>query len=126
MDISNIQKRFILFLVGCLGARLGITYIASIGSEQILKLMAIATAVTSVVWLVLFFGGYRKTGPEVFGSEIWWNSLRPVHAFMFMLFSIKVLGQLDLPVLNQIEPWHILLCDTLVGLVAFLTYHGTH
>ena len=32
-------------------------------------------------------GDYRKTGKEVFGSKIWWNDLRPVHASLYILFA---------------------------------------
>ena len=119
--MSDIWKRIILFLVGCIGVRLFITYVAIIASPSVLKLMGIATTITAIVWLILFFGGYRNTGPEVFGDKIWWNSLRPVHAILFLLFAYKVMFEPTL--LNAVEPWQILLADTVIGLIAFSIYH---
>ena len=64
----------------------------------------------------VFLTGSRKTGPEVFGDKIWWNNLRPIHAFLYFAFAIFA-------ILGKRWSWMILLADVIFGLTAFIIKH---
>ena len=72
----------LLFLVGCMGARLLITYLAKVANQKWLRVMGYIAILPSIGFMYLFLSGTRnKTGS--FGEKIWWNNLRPVHALVF-------------------------------------------
>jgi hypothetical protein len=115
---NNIRKRFILFLFGCIGLRIFMVYFAKTSSFENVKLLAYVTLIISFGFVYLFLSGKRKTGAEIFGDKIWWNNLRPLHAFLYFLFSYNVL------VLNK-KSWEILALDVIIGFIAFINYHSS-
>lgn len=114
---KNIRKRFLLFLIGCIGVRSFFVYYAKITDVNNLKSLAIGTLLVGLSFFYLYFTGVRKTGPEVFGDKIWWNNLRPIHGFLYLLFSYNIL------VLNNKNAWKILAFDVFIGLFSFLNHH---
>ena len=114
--LSNLQKRFILFLFGCIGTRSFFAYLAKHVPTQYLHYLGMLALFPAIGFIVIYFSGIRPTGPEVFGEKIWWNDIRIVHAFLYLLFVIYAF---------QSKPfaWVPLAIDVVVGLVAFLTYH---
>jgi hypothetical protein len=70
----------------------------------------------AIAWIYIYFNNSRSTGIEVFGENIWWNNLRPIHAFLYILFSIMAFNK-------NTQSWKILFVDVLIGLLAFLIYH---
>lgn len=109
------NKSIPLFLLGCMPARLAVTYIA-FSYRQALPIMGYIALIVSLGFAVIYLGGLRKTGPEVFGKKIWWNSLRPVHASLYFLFAL-------LAIQKHAHAWVVLALDALVGLVAFVLHH---
>ena len=104
------MKRTLLFLGGCMVVRFSLAMIAY--KYPVLSKQAAPLALLPVIgWLYIYFIGKRDTGPEVFGGKIWWNALRPVHAFMYLLFYIYR---------GKSYSWAPLGADTLLGLVAWL------
>lgn len=116
---ENIRKRFFLFLIGCIGLRSFFVYFTKITDINNLKIIAIGTLIIGLSFFYLFLTGSRKTGAEVFGDKIWWNNLRPIHGFLYLLFSYNVL------ILNNKNAWKILALDVLIGLFSFINYHYT-
>ena len=114
--MNTIQKRFLLFLIGCIGTRSLFTYFAKIASTQYLRYLGYLALYPAISFTYIFLTGSRKTGPEVFGDKIWWNSLRPVHASLYSLFALNAIN-------GNHDAWVFLLIDVLVGLTAFLSYH---
>jgi hypothetical protein len=112
MTLSTITKRNMMFLLGCIPVRILLAYIAR---TQItwLPIMAIPTFLISTGFLTIWFFGLRETGAEVFGGEIWWNDLRPVHAMLYMLFSVFA-------IYRSTDAWKFLAADVVLGLGAFL------
>jgi hypothetical protein len=104
------------FLVGCMGARLALTLLAKNGSKKILKLLSIVTGLISIGFLSIYLLGLRKTGAEVGGREIWWNDLRPMHAFLYGAFSIAAY-------MGDSNSWILLLLDTVLGLTAYIGHY---
>ena len=114
--MNTIQKRFLLFLIGCIGSRSLFTIIAKNASSTNLVYLGYLALLPAIGFTYLFVMGERKTGPEVFGGKIWWNNLRPVHALLYFIFSYNAIS-------GNHNAWIYLLFDVLIGLTAFLSYH---
>lgn len=114
--MNNIQKRFLLFLIGCIGSRSLLAYGAKIASKTVLKIMGYIATIIGVGFLYIFATGSRKTGGETFGDKIWWNNLRPVHGLLYLAFAYYAIMGIS-------GAWVILLIDVVLGLVAFLGFH---
>ena len=114
--MNTIEKRFMLFLIGCIGLRTLFVYIAKNIDIESLKYMGYLLLLPAFGFLYIFFTGIRKTGPEVFGDKIWWNNLRPIHGLLYLLFSYNAIN-------GNNTAWIYLFIDVLFGLTSFLTYH---
>jgi hypothetical protein len=116
--MNDIQKRFLLFLIGCIGVRLSLVYVAKNYKDQkvVKNILLIFTILVSLGFFFIYFTGIRKKGTETFGSDIWWNNLRPLHGFLYLLFAILLYQ-------NKSYAWMVLLADVLIGLSAFLMFH---
>tara|TARA_R100001163_G_C5068510_1_gene209045 strand:+ start:17099 stop:17452 length:354 start_codon:yes stop_codon:yes gene_type:complete len=114
--VTDLQKRFILFIFGCLGTRLYLVYLAKLNDPSISKLLIALSLIFSVGFITIYAFNLRKTGLETLGSPIWWNHLRPFHALTFGLYSY-------LTYINYEKSWIILLFDTIVGAISFFNYH---
>lgn len=104
----------LVFLIGCIGTRFAITYIAfHIANDKILlKRMGMLALLPAIGFLTIYFMGWRKTGMEA-GGSIWWNNLRPVHGILWMLFAI-------LAMTGHSHAWIFLFADTIIGLSAWV------
>lgn len=110
------KERFILFLIGCIGMRSLLVYIAKTVNIAYLPILGYLALIPAIGFIYIYLTGSRKTGPEVLGDKIWWNDLRPIHSIFYSLFAYNAIHK------NK-DSWIILLCDVLLGLVSFLTYH---
>ena len=113
-EITNKNKRIMLFLLGCIPARILLVYIAK--HYQISpwrELLILFTTIVSIGFLTIYLFGLRKTGSEVFGDVIWWNNLRPVHGLLYGLFAYIYYK-------NHDYAWKILGIDVIIGILAFI------
>ncbi len=119
--LTDIQKRMLLFLIGCMGTRFGLAFLAYAyrNSKRVMNVMGALALGPAIGFTVIYLGGYRKTGAEVFGDKIWWNMLRPVHAMLYFTFSFMALSAAQ----YRKHAWMVLLLDACIGLVGFLLYH---
>ena len=108
-------QRLLTFLIGCIGTRSLLTYVAY-RYTRYLPYMGYIALIPAVGFAVIFAGGFRKTGVEVAGEKIWWNDLRPVHSALFGLFAISAIQQ-------NVHAWMFLLIDTLLGLASFTQHY---
>jgi len=113
--MNNIQKRFILFLFGCIVVRSLFVYVAKIKIEY-LPIMGYLALPIGLGFIYIYITNTRKTGREVFGDKIWWNNLRPIHGILYILFAISAINK------NK-DSWKILLLDVIIGLIGFLVFH---
>lgn len=118
-QLSGIQKRVLMFLVGCMGARIGLAYLAKWSNTIVRKILMIAIGLMATGFTIIYFFGLRKTGLETQGAPIWWNDLRPIHAILYGLAAWSLYED------QNVMAWKLLLGDTAIGLVAFLYYHIT-
>ena len=114
--MNNIQKRFLLFLFGCIPTRLAFVYIAKTISLQYLPLLGYLALLPAIGFIYLYLSGTRKTGPETFGDKIWWNHLRPIHALFYLLFAYNAVNKIK-------TAWVYLMYDVILGLFSFLFFH---
>jgi hypothetical protein len=114
--MNNIQKRFLLFLIGCIGIRTLFVYLAKNANKTYLQYMGYISLLPAIGFFYIFLTGSRKTGQEVFGDKIWWNNLRPVHGFMYFLFAYNAIK-------GNHFAWLYLLADLIIGLFSFLIFH---
>lgn len=115
--MNNIQKRFLLFLFGCIVIRFIFVYIAKKYTNY-LPFMGFFSIIISLGFIFVYFSKIRITGREVFGEKIWWNDLRPIHSLLYLLFGLFALQNIS-------YSWLILFIDVLIGLISFLLFHYT-
>ena len=117
--MENLKKRFLLFLIGCIGTRLLLVYLAKTLNPNYVKYLGYISILIGLSFIYLFFSGSRKTGPEVFGDNIWWNYLRPVHGILYLLFAYNAIN-------GNNKAWMFLLVDVIIGFISFIIYHYTN
>lgn len=120
---SDIQKRFLLFLFGCIPTRLLLANIVYYSSkhEYLRIIMGMITLIISLGFLSIFIFGLREKGTETFGKPIWWNSLRPIHSIIygFVAYNLLFVWSKHSVYLER----NLLVFDALIGLGAFIIFH---
>ena len=116
MNITKQNLRVPIFLIGCLGARTGIAYLVKRFGQGHRLLIALLLVLPAIGFASIYLLGLRRTGGEVFGDKIWWNSLRPFHALMYFGAAAAVY-------FRKKNAYLLILLDTLVGLGAFCRFH---
>lgn len=118
--MNTVQKRFLLFLLGCIPVRILLTYLAYSLPPKYLTIMGYLLLVPAIGFITIFLTKSRKTGGETFGSQIWWNTLRPIHAILY-----ATAGYYAIKNMNK-EASITLAIDVTLGLSSFLYYHYTN
>jgi hypothetical protein len=109
--------RTTLFLLGCIGTRLGLAALAwYLGSccPLGLRVMGVLALGPALGFALIYAFGWRRTGGEVFGEAIWWDRLRPVHALMYLAFACLAIAGVAR------HAWKVLLLDAVLGLAAYV------
>ncbi len=114
--MNDIQKRFLLFLIGCIGTRSFFVYVAKNSGPKYLPLLGYLALLPAIGFMYIYLTGSRQTGAEVLGDKIWWNDLRPIHSLLYFLFAYNAIT-------GNTKSWIYLLVDVIVGLVSFLVFH---
>ena len=114
--MNSIQKRFLLFLIGCIGTRSLFVIITKQININYLSYLGYLSLIPAFGFIYIYLTGSRNTGAEVFGDKIWWNNLRPIHSLLYFLFSYNAINR------NK-NSWMYLLIDVIIGLISFLVFH---
>lgn len=114
--MNDLQKRFLLFLIGCIGSRTLLVYVSKNININYLPLLGYLALIPAFGFTYIYLTGTRNTGAEVFGEKIWWNNIRPIHAILYGLFAYNAINK------NK-GSWVYLLIDVLFGLFSFLVHH---
>jgi hypothetical protein len=109
-------RRFLIFIIGCIGFRAALVYAAAKLSMTHLKYMGYLALLPVIGFFYIYLTGARATGPEVGGEKIWWNDLRPIHGTMYALFAYNAIN-------GNPDSYLYLLADVTFGLTAFLVHH---
>jgi hypothetical protein len=115
--MNAIQKRFLLFLIVCIGLRSFFVYLAKTLPNEYLRIMGFISLIPASGFLYIYLTGIRETGEEVFGDKIWWNDLRPIHSFLYFCFAYFAISE------KHNIAWKFLLADVILGLSSFLFHH---
>jgi hypothetical protein len=114
--MNTIQRRFLLFLIGCIGSRTLFAILAKKINIAYLPILGYIALLPAFGFLYIFITGSRKTGLEVGGDKIWWNSLRPIHSLLYFIFAYYAITK-------NSHAWKILAIDVSFGLLAFIYHH---
>jgi hypothetical protein len=114
--MNHLQQRFLMFLIGCIGTRSLFVIIAKYINTNYLTYLGYLALLPAIGFIYIYLTGSRKTGAEVFGEEIWWNNLRPIHSILYFLFAYNA-------IISNAQSWIYLLVDVLIGLISFLLHH---
>ena len=114
--MNDLQKRFLLFLIGCIGSRILLVLITKYSPIQYLPLLGYIALVPAIGFIYIYLTGSRKTGAEVFNDKIWWNNLRPIHGLLYGLFAYNAINR-------NVNSWIYLLVDVIIGIISFISYH---
>ena len=117
--MNSIQKRFLLFIIGCIGIRTGIFILAKYINLEFLPILGYISLLPAIGFLYIYLTGKRLTGPEVFGENIWWNTLRPIHAILYLIFAYNAIHK-------NPNSWIYLCLDVIIGFISFILYHYTN
>lgn len=114
--MNTFQKRFLLFIFGCIGVRSLFVIIAKNISLKYLPILGYLALLPAIGFIYIYATGSRKIGMETFGEKIWWNNLRPIHAFLYLLFAYNAIS-------GNKNAWIYLFIDVTIGFISFLLFH---
>ena len=114
--MNNYTIRILLFLFACIGSRVALAYIIKLYGVQYKTLLTVLLMIPAIGFTYIYMNGLRKTGIEVFGNKIWWNALRPFHAFMYFWAAFLVFTK-------NTNAYKVILADTFAGFLAFVCFH---
>ena len=117
--MNNMQKRFLLFLCGCIVIRSIFVYIAKTINPDYLPYLAALALIPVIGWINIMFWHPRERGIETGHDIIWWSNLRWIHCLLYLMFAISAFYK-------KSYAWIFLLIDVIFGLSSFLIYHGLH
>ena len=114
--MDTLHKRIALFMIGCMGIRLLLVYVAKNIRATWLRYMGYLALLPAAGFIYIYITGSRQTGVEVFGDTIWWDYLRPFHTVFYLLFAFNAIK-------GNPHSWMFLLADAIFGLINFLIHH---
>jgi hypothetical protein len=110
----NSFQRSSLFLIGCMGLRIGLTVLSAKIDNDLLPYVGIVTILISLSLFYRYFSNTRLIGAEA-GGVIWWKKIRIVHAILYMAFSILAFLKFE-------HAWIVLGVDVVLGFTFWFLY----
>ena len=105
----------LLFLLGCIPARLLLIYVANKTSDDKLIYLGIILGIVGLSFLWLYFTNGRMNAPEA-GGTTWWADFRLVHGLLYIMAAIYAIQKKHLV--------HVpLIIDLLFGVTIFTIKH---
>ena len=111
------MNKTLLFLIGCLGTRFILAYVAHAIPSSFLPIMGAVALIPAFGFILIYLLNLRQTGLEAQG-KIWWNLWRPIHACIYILFALYAFKKLDFS-------WIILFIDAIIGFIAWYLHYYT-
>lgn len=104
------------FLLACIPLRIAATLAARHpANRRYLPHMGVVALLIGLGFATIYVFDLRRTGRETCGEQIWWNSLRPLHAALYFAFAYAAIAH------KHDRAWMALAADVVVGLLAFLS-----
>ena len=130
MTLTRIQKRFAMFLGGCIPVRVIFVILAYMlarnkikfikNNKKFLRILGYLALLPAIGFFSIYSLGLSKSGPETQGNKIYWNYMRPIHGFFYLLFALCALSNNNY--YNKIS-YIFLLIDVIIGLLTFILHH---
>jgi hypothetical protein len=114
--MNSIQKRFLLFILGCIPARLGFAALAKYLPNKYLPYLGYIALPAAFGFFYLYFSGKRQVGLETQGAPIWWSQFRIFHGLMYLMFSLYAINK-------NSNAYKFIIYDTIIGLALFIMNH---
>lgn len=113
---SNLQKRFLLFLIGCIPARFGLAFLAyKLGKSDYLPFLGYLGLCIALGFLYIVVTKSRNT-VGAFGGPVWWQEFRPIHSAFYFLFAYEAIKR-------KPDAYRWIMFDTIIGILVFLHFH---
>ena len=116
--MKDLQKRFLLFLGGCIPMRLLFVWLAKKMPLNYLPYAGAVALLPAFGFIYLFLTGKRTVGVETQGAPIWWSQFRLIHGFLYFCFAYYAFQRAR-------NAYQYLLADVWLGLGLFLWHHYT-
>ena len=113
----ELREALVTFLIGCIGARLLLAFVAKQVNKKWLRVMGYIALLPVFGFMYIFLTGSRNKGFEAADGKIWWNGMRPLHALMYALFAYFAIQ-------GKRCAWMYLFADAMIGLFAFVWFHS--
>lgn len=120
------KQRILTFLFGCILLRSILVYLAYYFKENkhthLMNLLVVVCFLIGLSMILIYFGIGKESADKQLQNwkdddpVMWWNDLRPVHGFLYILFAL-------LTYLGYDNTWVILLLDVIIGLSAWIIHH---
>jgi len=110
------NKSQLLFLFGCIPARIFLAYIGTRLTPEQLPFFGIVLLGIGLGFLILYFNKFRMNAPESGIGVTWWHNLRLVHGLLYIAAAIYAFEQNSLVYIP-------LTIDVIFGLILFLIHH---
>jgi len=117
MDVKT--KRFLVFLIGCIGSRSLLAYIAKTIDINYLPYLAYLTLPIGISFVYIYIFGSESADKQLEWAgdkKIWWNDLRIIHGINYLFFAY-------LAYQKNSDAWLVLAFDTLLGFISWLLHH---
>ena len=112
--LNRLQNKILLFLVFCMGVRVGVALLAKYIDKTYLQKLGYLLLLPAMGFIIVYIGGLRGKGG--LNQIAWWNHLRPVHSLLYFIAAFYAIKK-------DRRSWIVLLLDAGIGLMAFLVYH---
>jgi len=112
-------KRFLMFLIGCIGTRSLLAYVSKTINIDNLPYLGYLGLVIGISFVYIFVFGSESADKQLEWAgdkKVWWNDLRIVHGLNYLIFGILAIQKVN-------YAWIVIAIDTLIGLIAWLFHH---
>ena len=109
----TIERPWLLFLLACIPARIGLLLLAKFISSKYLPYLGYAALLPALGFIIIYLFDLRKSGLETGGKTIWWNDLRAIHGLLYLCFALYAIK-------GNTHAWYALLVDVIFGFGAFV------
>tara|TARA_B100000405_G_scaffold87553_1_gene60642 strand:- start:284 stop:658 length:375 start_codon:yes stop_codon:yes gene_type:complete len=110
------EQRKLLFIVGCVPARILLAFCPLILNEYLLLSVSVILAIIGFSFLTLFYFDLRLSATEG-GGQTWWNKLRQTHGILYVAAGLAIASG------KRVATSCILFLDLVIGVVSWLRQH---
>lgn len=119
MDI--IQKRYLVFFLLCIPARLGIAYLSTKLTGDKLKYLGYTFIIFAIGITMIYLRGSKLADSQLKWAgkdKIWWNEYRPLHGLLYLAFGMSAINMSP-------DAWKPMVADAILGSILFLQNQQT-